>query len=79
MGKYRFGWPDLLLPLGFVPALTGHFYVTMAILAVYAVLYHRATHRAARAVLPAGSTTSGHSRVPRSWARRMPRPTGDQR
>jgi hypothetical protein len=45
MSKYRLGWPDLLLPLGFVPALTGHFYLTMAMLAAYSVLYYRATHR----------------------------------
>ena len=43
MSKHRFGWPDLLLPLGFVPALTGHFAAAMALLAVYAVLYYRAT------------------------------------
>lgn len=45
MDKHTFGWPDWLLVLGFIPALTGHFYLTMAVLALYAVLYHRATHR----------------------------------
>jgi len=48
MEKYRFGWPDLLLVLGFVPALTGHFYVTMALLALYGALYYRATLRASK-------------------------------
>lgn len=45
MSKFRFGWPDLLLPLAALPALTGHFYAAMALLAVYAVLYHRASRR----------------------------------
>jgi len=45
MSKHRLGWPDLLLLVAAVPALTGHFYVLMALLALYAVLYHRATRR----------------------------------
>jgi hypothetical protein len=45
MSAYRLGWPDLLLVIAWLPALTGHFYVLMALLALYAVLYHRATHR----------------------------------
>lgn len=45
MSKYRFGWPDLLIPLAAVPVLTGHFYLGMAVLALYALLYHRATHK----------------------------------
>lgn len=45
MNKYRLGWPDLLLVAAFVPAVTGHFYWAMALLAVYGLLYHRATHR----------------------------------
>lgn len=52
MRKHRFGWPDLLLPLAFVPALAGYFYVAMAMLALYAVLYRRAIRRGA------GSCTS---------------------
>jgi hypothetical protein len=45
MTKYGFAWPDLLLLLAAVPALTGHFYALMALLALYAVLYRRATRR----------------------------------
>lgn len=48
MGKYAFGWPDLLLPIALAASVTGHFYPAMAILAVYAVLYHFATHRHGR-------------------------------
>lgn len=45
MDKYTLGWPDLLLPIGLVASLTGHFYSAMGLLAAYAVLYHRATHK----------------------------------
>ena len=48
MSKHRLGWPDLLLLAAAVPALTGHFYTAMALLALYAVLYRRATHRGHR-------------------------------
>jgi hypothetical protein len=48
MGKYRLGWPDLLLVIAFVPAITGYFTAAMILLGVYAVLYHRATRRQRR-------------------------------
>lgn len=45
MSKYVWGWPDLLLPVALLGALAGHFYLAMALLAIYAVLYHRASRR----------------------------------
>lgn len=45
MRKYRLGWPDLLLVGGLGLALNGFFYSSMAVLAAYAVLYHRASRR----------------------------------
>lgn len=48
MTKHRLGWPDLLLLLAWPPMLTGHFYLGMALLAVYAGLYRRAARRPAQ-------------------------------
>jgi hypothetical protein len=45
VSKFRFGWPDLLLILGLALALNGYFYTAMTMLAIYAVLYRRATIR----------------------------------
>lgn len=43
VSKHRFGWPDLLLPVGILASVTGHFYIAMWLLAVYALLYRWAT------------------------------------
>jgi hypothetical protein len=43
LSKHRIGGADVLLIVAILPALTGHFYVLMSTLALYAVLYYRST------------------------------------
>lgn len=74
MSRHAPGWPDLLLFVALGVALNGRFYTAMTVLAVYAVLYHRALRRYDREQAARSRATSAAREAAVAEARDYGRP-----